>query len=209
MVWAVVTLPVWISLDIEYQKAQLGGAGREFLLHSWKRSGGGGLVGRPLPTKRESRAYGLHQVSTSSCLYQGTNIVPCGSGHPHPLVYTRLSTVLRLYQVISNFLVYTRSSTIPCLYQGRSELFTPVAAVWWALLRPVNPRRAVSGPFACVAPGRARSTLLGWFWAASILQPSSLRDVQNSGRPFSTAKGGSFRWGSLYSQLRVRTSGAQ
>ena len=26
-------------LGVEYQKAQLGGAGREFLLHSWKRKG--------------------------------------------------------------------------------------------------------------------------------------------------------------------------
>ena len=168
-----------------------------------------GIVGRPLPTKRESRSLWVtpgHQRLLS---------IP---GHQRHLVYTRAPTSavwIRssafscLYQVISNFLVYTRSSTIPCLYQGRSELFTPVAAVWWALLRPVNPRWAVPGLFACVAPGRARSMLLGWFWAASILQPSSLRDVQNRGRPFSTAKGGSFRWGSVYFQPRVRTSGAR
>ena len=80
--------------------------------------------------------------------------------------------------------------------------------MWWALLRPVNSRRAVPGPFACVAPGRARSTLLEWFWAARALQPFSLRDVQNRGRPFSMANGGSFRGGSVYFQPRVRTSGA-
>ena len=101
-----------------------------------------GIVGRPLPTMRGGGGhdlYGLHQVINVFCLYQVINVflsipgyrhLTCGSGHPRPLVYTRSSTILRLYQVISNFLVYTRSSTIPCLYQERSELFTPVAAVW-------------------------------------------------------------------------------
>ena len=90
---------------------------------------GRGIVGRPLPTKRESRA------------------VWVTPGHQRLLVYTRAPTSAGwirssasscLYQVIDNssfipghqrFLVYTRSSMISCLYQGRSELFTPVAAV--------------------------------------------------------------------------------
>ena len=50
-----------------------------------------------------------------------------------------------LYQVIGDSFVYTR----------RSELFTPVAAVWRALLGPKHSRGAIPGPFACVAPGRA------------------------------------------------------
>ena len=127
-------------------------------VYTAKKEGGKGVVGRPLPTRRESRA------------------VWVTPGHQRLLVYTRAPTsrqvdqVIRVFQVINTssfmpghqrFLVYTRSSTIPCLYQGRSELFTPVAVVWGVLLRLVNLRRAVSGPFACVAPGRARFTLLG------------------------------------------------
>ena len=157
-----------------------------------KRKGGRGVVGRPLPTKKKSQAVwaipGQLQGSRSSTI----------------LVYTRGIDICWVHLVINVFLplsgngqffIYTRSSTILCLYQvisnslfipGRSELFTPVTAVWGALLRPVYSRRAISGPLACVAPGQARSTPMGRFWAASFLQPSILRDVQNGRGPFRT-----------------------
>ena len=158
-----------------------------FLAHS---QNSGGIVGRPLPTKMES-------------LFP--SFIP---GHQRLLVYTRSSTSS----------VYTRSSTSSCLYQviqrflaytRGSEIFTPVAGVWWALLGPVYCRRAVPGPFGLVAPGRARSTPMGWFWAASSLQPSSLRNVQDRGSPSSTANGSSFRRGSVQIQPRIRTSSAR
>ena len=125
-----------------------------------------------------------------------------GSGSSIILVYTRGIHICWAYQVINVFqpwsdhqhsFVYTRSLAIPCLYQvignslfipGRSELFTPVAAGWGALLWPEHSRGAIPGPFACVTPGRARSTPVGRFWAASFLQLSRLRDVHNGRRPF-------------------------
>ena len=138
----------------------------------------GGIVGRALPTKVGSRF---------------PSFIP---GHQRLLVYTRSSTSSCLYQVIQRFLVHTRGS----------ELFTPVAGVWWALLGPVQCRWAVPGPFVWVAPGRPRSTPMGGLWAASTLQPSRLRNVHDRGRPFSTANGSSFRRGSVYLQLHIRTS---
>ena len=159
-----------------------------------KEGGGRGVVGRPLPTKRESQVVwaipGQLQGSRSSTIlvytrgidicwvHQVINVFLPLSGHRQFLVYTRSSTFLRLYQVIGDSLF------IP----GRSELFTPVAAVLGALLRPipVHSRGAIPGPFACVAPGRARSTPMGRFWVASFLQLSSLRDVHNGRRPFRT-----------------------
>ena len=192
MVWVAAALPVSSILGREHQRVQVGGMGPGFLSHS---QNSGGIVRCPLPTKRES-------------LFP--SFIP---DHQRPLVYTRSSTssvytrsstssclyqvinIFRLYQGIQRFLAYTRGS----------ELCTPVAGVWWALLGPVWCRRAVPGPFAWVAPERARSTPMGWFWAASSLQPSSLRNVQDRGRPFSTANGSSFRRGSVYLQPRIRT----
>ena len=101
-----------------------------------------------------------------------------------------------LYQVIGD------SSLIPV----RSELFTPVAVVWGVLLGPKHSRGAVPGPFAGLAPGRARSTRLGGSWTASFPRWFRLRDVQHRGRPFSTAQGSSFRRGSVDHKPRVRMS---
>ena len=109
--------------------------------------------------------------------YQVINVFQPLSGHQQFLVYTRSSTFLRLYQVIGDSLF------IP----GRSGLFTPVAVVWGALLRPKYFRGAIPGPFACVAPGRVRSTPVGRFWTASFLQLSRLRDVHNGRSQFRTA----------------------
>ena len=70
-----------------------------------------GIAGRPLPIKRESR---------SSWVTPGHQRLLSIPGHQRLLIYTRASTsagwirssasstILRLYQVISNFLVYTR-----------------------------------------------------------------------------------------------------
>ena len=102
-----------------------------------------------------------------------------------------------LYQVIGDSSAYTR----------RSELLTPVAVVWRALLGLEHSRGAIPGPFAGLAPGRARSTLLGGSWTASFSCWSRLCDVQHRGRPFRTAQGSSFRLGSVDHQPRVRTSG--
>ena len=101
------------------------------------------------------------QVINNPCLYQGYRHLLGTPGHQRLLAVKWSSTILRLYQVISDSLF------IP----GRRKLFTPVAAVWGALLRPVHSRGAIPGPFAYVAPGRARSTPMGRFWAASFLQP--------------------------------------
>ena len=107
-------------------------------------------------------------VIDNRCLYQGHRHLLSTPGHQR----------LLLLSGHQQFLVFTRSSTILCLYQvisdslyipGRSKLFTPVAAVWGALLWPVHSREAISGPLACMAPGRAQSTSLGRFWAASFL----------------------------------------
>ena len=78
-----------------------------------------------------------------------------------------------LYQVIGDSVVYTRS-----------ELLTPVAAVWRALLWPEDSRGAIPGPFAGLAPGRERSTRLRGSWTVSFLQLSWLRDVHHGRRPF-------------------------
>ena len=180
------------TLGSEYQWAHLERCRPRIPLSQLKRKGGRGVVGRPLPTKRESQAVwaipGQLRGSRSSTflvytrgidicwVHQVINVFLPLSGHRQFLVYTRSSTFLRLYQVIGDSLF------IP----GRSELFTPVAAVWGALLRPIHSRGAVPGPFACVAPGRARSTPMGRFWAASFLQLSWLRDVHNGRRPFRT-----------------------
>ena len=97
--------------------------------------------------RRDSRAV-LCRLRWSHCfllLYQVINVFLFIPGHQRPLVYTRSSTssvytrsstsfclyqvinIFRLYQGIQRFLAYTRGS----------ELFTPVAGVWWALLGPV------------------------------------------------------------------------
>ena len=179
-------------LGSEYQWAHLERCRPLVSFAQLKRKGGRGVVGRPLPTKRESRAVwiipGYPRGSRSSTIlvytrgidicwvHQAINVFLPLSGHRQFFVYTRSSTIFRLYQVISDSLF------IP----GRSNLFTPVATVWGALLRPVHSRGAIPGPFACVVPGRARSTPMGRFWAVSFLQPSSLRDVHNGRRPFRT-----------------------
>ena len=130
-----------------------------------------------------TRAATRFQVINNPCLYQGHRRLLGIPGHQRLPAMKWSSTFLCLYQVMGDslfipghwrFLVYTR----------RSELFTPVAAVWRALLGPKHSRGAI--PFAGVAPGRARSTPLGRFWAASFLQLSLLWDVHNSRRPFST-----------------------
>ena len=179
-------------LGSEYQWAHLERYQLRVSLTQLKRKGGRGVVGHPSPTKRESQAVwaipGQLRGSRSSAIHvytrgidicwvhQVINVFLPLSGHRQFLVYTRSSTFLRLYQVIGDSLF------IP----GRSELFTPVAAVWGALFRPIYSRGAILGPFACVAPGRARSTSMGRFWGASFLQPSSLWDVHNGRRPFRT-----------------------
>ena len=120
-------------LGREHQRVQVGGMGHGFLSHS---QNSGGIVGCPLPTKMESL------FSSFIPGHQRLLFIP---GHQRPLVYTRSSTssvytrsstssclyqvinIFRLYQGIQRFLAYTR----------RSELFTPVAGVWWVLLGPV------------------------------------------------------------------------
>ena len=158
-----------------------------------EKEGGRGVVGRPLPTKRGitsgmnyTRAPTGFQVISNPCLYQGHRHLLGIPGHqrlpavkwsstiPHFIPGHQHSSVL--YQVIGDSLF------IP----GRSGLFTPVAVVWGALLRPKYSRGAIPGPFACVAPGRARSTPVERFWTARFLQLSRLRDVHNGRRPFRT-----------------------
>ena len=126
---------------------------------------------------RSSTILCLYQVIDICWGHQVTNVFLLLIGHQQSFIYTRSSTILRLYQVISDLLF------IP----GGSGLFTPLAAVWGALLRPMHSRGAIPGPLACVAHGQARSTPMGQFWAASFLQPSSLCDVQYRRRPFRMA----------------------
>ena len=176
-------------LGSEYRWAHLEWCRPRISLSQLKRKGGRGVVGRPLPTKRgitsgmdyTRAAMGFQVINNpwgiDICwVHQVINVFQPLSGHRQFLVYTRSSTFFCLYQVIGDSLI------IP----GRSELFTPIAVVWRALLRPIHSRGAIPGPFACVAPGRARSTLVGRFWAASFLQLSRLRDVHNGRRPFRT-----------------------
>ena len=152
-----------------------------------------------MPTKRGNpsgmgytRAATRFQVINNPCLYQGHRHLLSITGHQRLPAVKWSSTFLCLYRVMGDslfipghwrFLVYTR----------RSELFTPVAAVWRAFLGPKHSRGAIPGPFACVAPGRARSTPVGRFWAASFLQLSRLWDVHNGRRLFRTLQGSSFR----------------
>ena len=144
-----------------------------------EKEGGRGVVGRPLPTKRESQAVwaipGQLRGSRSSTIlvytrdidicwvHQVINVFLPLSGHQQFFVYTRSSTILHLYQVISDSLF------IP----GRSELFTPVAAVWGALLRPVHSRGAIFGPLACWRLGEGDPRL----WDDSGQRVSSNRPV--------------------------------
>ena len=129
-------LPVWVFLVYDNRKHNwVVQAVNSFHTAEKERR----LVGRPLPTKRESRSSWVtpghqrllsipgHQRLLSIPGHQrllsipGHRHLPCIPGHQRPLVYTRSSIILRLYQVISNFLIYTRSSTIPCLYQGEAS----------------------------------------------------------------------------------------
>ena len=105
--------------------------------------------------------YGLYQGSYGVPGHQQSLFIPGAStsaGH------TRSSTSSSREVVIDNSsfipghqhsFVYTRSLAIPCLYQvigdslfipGRSELFTPVAVVWGALLWPKYSRGAIPWP---------------------------------------------------------------
>ena len=108
--------------------------------------------------------------------------------------------VTQVFNVFSpGFVICTPLSTSGhrwfLVYNNRSS-FTPVAAVWGALLRPVYSGGAIPGPFAGLAPGRARSTRLRGSWIASFPRWFRLRDVQHHGRSFRTAQGSSFRRGS-------------
>ena len=113
----VVTLPVWVSLGIEYQKALLGSAGHEFFFTQLKKKGEG--------NSRASFAYyegitsfmGYTRSSTSSCLYKGTDICCVDQvirfllfilGHRQFFVYTRSSAISSFIPGHQRFLVYTR-----------------------------------------------------------------------------------------------------
>ena len=130
----------------------------------------------------DHKRYGLYQGSYGVFGHQQSLFIPGAStsaGYTRSLTSSAAkwsSTIPRLYQVIND----------PLFIPGRSKLFTPVTAVWGALLRPVHSRGALSGPLACVAPGRERSTPLGRFWAVSFLQSSSLQYFQNGRGPFRT-----------------------
>ena len=173
-------------LGSEYQSAHVEWCQPRISWSQLKRKGGGGesgVVGRPLPTKRGNpsgmrytKAATRFQVIDNPCSYQGHRRLLAIPGHQRLPAVKCSSTFLCLYQVMGDSFVYTR----------RSELFTPVPAVWRELLGPKYSRGAIPGPFECVAPGRARSTPVGRFWAASFLQLSRLRNVHNGRRPFST-----------------------
>ena len=115
-------------------------------------------------------------------------------GHRHLLGKPGLQRLLAGVRHVDSS-VYRRSSVIPCLYQvigdsvfytRRRELLTPVAVVWRALLGPEYSRGAIPGPFAGLAPGRARSTQLRGSWTARFLQLSWLLDVHHGRRLFRT-----------------------
>ena len=91
--------------------------GRGFLVHSQNK---GGIVGRPLPTKRESLI---------SSFIPGHRLLLFIPGHQRPLVYL-VHQYLPFIAGHPRFLVYTTGGT----------LFTPVARLWWALLGLVQRR---------------------------------------------------------------------
>ena len=121
-------------LGSEYQWAHLERCQPRVSFAQLKRKRGRGVVRRPLPTKRESRAlwvipgYPWGFRSSTILVYtrgidicwvhQVINVFLPLSGHQQFFVYTRSSTILRLYQLISDSLFIT----------GRSELFTPVGS---------------------------------------------------------------------------------
>ena len=93
-----------------------------------------------------TRAATRFQVINNPCLYQGhrhllgkpgLQRLLAGIRHTDSSVYSRSSVIPCLYQVIGDSFVYTR----------RSELFTPVAVVWGALLEHKHSRGAIPGPF--------------------------------------------------------------
>ena len=111
-------------LGSEYQWAHLERCQLRISLTQLKRKGGRGVVGRPLPTKRESQVVWAipgqlqrFQVINNPCLYQGHRHLLGTPGH-HRLPAVKWSlTIPRLYQVINipsfipghwRFLVYTR-----------------------------------------------------------------------------------------------------
>ena len=113
----------------------MGRVGRGFLSHSHVFKG---IVGRPLPTIGEDGVT-IFLVYTRSRRF---------------LVHTRPKRVLCLYQVTTiscSYQVKTSPLFIPghddslfipgqddsLFIPGGSALFTPVSAVWWALLGPV------------------------------------------------------------------------
>ena len=108
----------------EYQWAQLELCRPRVSFAQLKKKGVRGVVGRPLPTKRESRAVwvipGYPRGSRSSTIlvytrgidiywvHQVINVFLPLSGHRQFFVYTRSSTILRLYQVINDSLFIPR-----------------------------------------------------------------------------------------------------
>ena len=141
-------------LGSEYQWAHVEWCQPQISWSQLKRKGGKGSRRASFANEEgESKWYGLYQGSYEVPSHQQSLFI---KGHRHLLGipgHQRLpavkwsSTFLCLYQVMGDslfipghwrFLVYTR----------RSELFTPVAAVWRALLEPKYSRGAIPGPFA-------------------------------------------------------------
>ena len=144
------------------------GMGHEFLLHSQNK---GGVVGRPLPIKRESRF---------------SSFIP---GHQHHLVYTRGSIssclyqgvdIFRLYQVINvllfvlghhHFPFIPGHQAIPCLYQGKRAIHTSghdVVSASWAGILPTSSSWAVCASGAWEIAIHASGMILGSEYSPAV-----------------------------------------
>ena len=177
-------------LGSEYQWAHVEWCQPRIPWSQLKRKGLRGVVGHPLPTKRGNHKwYGLYQGSYGVPGHQQSLFIPgtsTSAGHNRSSTSSSHEVVINIPLFIPGhwrFLVYTRE---------KRAIHTSGRGVGSASLAK-HSRGAIPGPFACVAPGRARSTPVGRFWAVSFLQLSRLWDVHNGRRPFRTTQGSSFR----------------
>ena len=137
-------------LGSEYQWAHVEWCQPRIPWSQLKRKGGKGSSRASFANEEgESKWYGLYQGSYEVPSHQQSLFIPGAStsaGHTRSSTSSSREVVINIPLFIPGhwlFLVYTR----------RSELFTPVAAVWRALLGPKHSRGAIPGPFAGVAPG--------------------------------------------------------
>ena len=187
--WTVVTLPEWYS-GLGIPESTLGAVPPASFFDTAEKEGGK-VSSRASFANEEGITSGMgytraatgFQVIKQSLFILGTST---SAG------YTRSWTSSCRQVVIDNSsfipghqlsFVYTRSSAIPCFTREKRAIHTSGHGVGSASSACTLQRSDFWAACVCGAWASAIHAL-GQFWAASFLQPSSLRDVQNGRGPF-------------------------